>query len=670
MSQQIASLYASLGFNVDQSGLTAFRTEMQTLKKEFTEVLKDTANMNRRLKTLAGRLGQFNNLFNPQNITDWRKRLVTAIRHYSSVMYATRQQMVTFGQYVFDSERKLHWFENRLKSNINTLDTYRQHLEPVVLLLERLRGAAGSPLPRPSGGYGGGGSGQGTRHHTGQGGTSVGGGLLQAMGVGAFLRPMLPTGMGIGGMLGAGYGFRELVQAGREMQAMEMKLQAVSENAAVFNSNLEFVKKTSHDLALNVSEFGASYASIFQSAKRTAGVEQIQQMSEGMNKYFRTLQMTPEQIKGSLRAVSQMFNKEAVQAEELRGQLAERAAGVFEIFAKAAGTDVKGLQDLMKEGKVGSDIVLKAGVMMGEWADKQGTLSVALQQSAAKQEQFNNKLKEMSLLILKSGLDQALAALFGVLTPLVEIVGTGLAFVFKMLKGIYKTFKIFTDFAAENQLYTAIMLVGLAVSGLLLAFGRLAAVNTIVFFQMIANTIRLNALLWITRLRVLGIIGVFTYLLTQLDDFFVHGKEDNIFMTWYYTVQMLASELDLMFARLKYNMFMFKENPFDYTKSFFYDKRDDSQYSLPEKILRFFPNLVVDATKPIRDWREGLFTDTPAQAVQQNTPTPVNQNITVNIDASKTSPQVQSSIVNGNMDSFSKMVGTEVNNQMRLSPHR
>ena len=48
----------------------------------------------------------------------------------------------------------------------------------------------------------------------------------------------------------------------------------------------------------------------------------------------------------------------------MRGQLAERAAGVFEIFAKAAGTDVKGLQDLMKDGKVGSDIVLKAGVMM------------------------------------------------------------------------------------------------------------------------------------------------------------------------------------------------------------------------------------------------------------------------------------------------------------------
>lgn len=314
MSQQIASLYASLGFNVDQSGLTTFRTEMQTLKKEFTEVLKDTANMNRRLKTLAGRMGEFNRLFNPQNITDWRKRLVASIRQYSNVMNTTRQQMVTFGQDVFQSERKLNWFENRLKSNITTLDNYRQHLEPVVLLLERLRGAAGSPLPRPRGGYGGGSGGNQGGGTRGQGSGSTGGGLLQAMGVGAFLRPMLPTGMGIGGMLGAGYGFRELVQAGREMQAMEMKLQAVSESAAVFNSNLEFVKKTSQDLALNISEFGASYASIFQSAKRVAGVEQIQQMSEGMNKYFRTLQMTPDQIKGSLRAVSQMFNKEAVQA--------------------------------------------------------------------------------------------------------------------------------------------------------------------------------------------------------------------------------------------------------------------------------------------------------------------------------------------------------------------
>ena len=317
MSQQIASLYASLGFNVDQSGLTTFRTEMQTLKKEFTGVLKDTANMNRRLKVLAGRLGEFNRLFNPQNITDWRKRLVTAIRQYQNVMQSSRQQMTVFANDVEKSQIKLLGFETRLRSNITTLDKYRTHLEPVVLLLERLRAAAGSPLPRPRGGYGGGGGGQGGGGgHGGQGGAGggVGSGLLQAAGIGAFLRPMMPTGMGLGGLLGSGYAFREMVLAGRELQAMEFKLKAVSESADVFNSNLKFVKETSQALALNVTEFGSAYASIFQSAKRFAGVEQIQEMSLGMNKYFRTLQMTPDQIKGSLRAIGQMLNKEQVMA--------------------------------------------------------------------------------------------------------------------------------------------------------------------------------------------------------------------------------------------------------------------------------------------------------------------------------------------------------------------
>ena len=317
----------------------------------------------------------------------------------------------------------------------------------------------------------------------------------------------------------------------------------------------------------------------------------------------------------------------------MRGQLAERAAGVFEIFAKAAGTDVKGLQDLMEEGKVGSDIVLKAGVMMGEWADKQGTLSVALQQSAAKQEQFNNKLKEMSLLVLKSGLDEALAAMFSTLVPIINAVGKSIAFVLSLLKKIWTFFKAMGVYVKENPLSTIFMVAGLSVLALIPIVKALGLALSLVLGRAIISAGILNAAFLLMRTRILlvyGAVGGLIYLFSELEGYF-KGEEDNFLMTWYYTVQMLASELDLMFAKLKYNMFMFKENPFDYTKSFFYDKRDDSQHSILEKILRFFPNLVVDATKPIRDWREGLFTDTPAQAVQQNTPTPVENKFFLNL---------------------------------------
>lgn len=327
----------------------------------------------------------------------------------------------------------------------------------------------------------------------------------------------------------------------------------------------------------------------------------------------------------------------------------------------------------MKEGKVGSDIVLKAGVMMGEWADKQGTLSVALQQSAAKQEQFNNKLKEMSLLILKSGLDQALAAMFSALVPIVEVVGTGLAFIFKVINKVLNGFKALYNYTQEHPIASSVIA---TTSALVLLLPILKAVSGVFLAWAVRGLFALNALnagLLVTRARALlvkGAFGALFYLFTELDGFF-KGEENNFLMTWYYTVQLIISELDVLFAKMKYNIFMFKQNPLGYFKETFAPEQQE-----PMSFKKAMTMGGVDWAKYLYNYigdgiQNGFHNRIDAaQAVQQNTPTPVNQNITVNIDASKTSPQLQSSIVNGNMDLFSKMVGTEVNNQMRLSPHR
>ena len=634
MSQQIASLYASLGFNVDQSGLTAFRKEMQTLKEEFVEVLKDTANMNRRLKTMVGRLEQFNKLFNPQNITDWRKRLVASIRRYEQVMLDSRKQMTEFADDVFDAERKLHWFDTRLNTNITTLNTYRQHLEPVVLLLERLRGAAGSPLPRPSGGYGGGGSGQGTRHHTGQGGTSVGGGLLQAMGVGAFLRPMLPTGMGLGGMLGAGYGFRELVQAGREMQAMEFKLKAVSESSAVFNSNLKYVNETSQSLATNITELGQAYASIFQSAKTTESVESVQATTTGFLKYFKTLNMTPDEIKGSFKAIKQMYNKEKVMAEEITGQLGEKAAGVLQLFAGvAAGGDVKAFLKMMENGKVLADVVTKAGKAAGDWADKQGTLNESLQTSTSKQELFNNSLKKMSAAILKGGLDSALADMFTALVPIVEIVGTGLAFVFRIVAKVINGFKALYNYTQEHPIASSIIATTSAFILLMKYFGgwRLLLVNALVsLYRVIIGVGVLNKALLLTKVRLAAVWAAgaaLFYLFTELDGFF-KGEENNFLMTWYHTLQLLMSEFGVFFAYLKYQTFMFKQSPVGMLRNLFGDTERPSipssnPYSIEDKNTR--------GEELMRNFSKKLQIDTPASVAQQTVASPIENNVYVNL---------------------------------------
>ena len=547
----IASFYAEMGFHVNSTGLTAFRGEMELVKKEMALTL---AIISKTATSLKGMLKSFESMqgkFDAKSMASWRKSIAAAARAYVKVMNASNGVLHQVAQEASKSQIKLSNFEKRLNSNIVALNSYAQALMPVVLLLERLRGAAGSPLPRVGGGFrgganGGSGAGGGAPHPPSGAGAGGLGGMLAGAGLMSFMRPMLPTGMGIGGLLGSGYAFREIVTAGRELQAMEFKLKAVSESAEVFNSNLKFVKETSQGLALNVTEFGASYASIFQSAKRFAGVEQIQEMSLGMNKYFRTLQMTPDQIKGSLRAVGQMLNKEQVMAEELKNQLGERAAGVMDIFAKAAGTDVKGLFKLMQDGKVGSDIVLKAGVLMGEWADKQGTLSQALELSAAKQEQFNNKLKEASLLILKSGLDEFLASMFALGSKAVPVAAKAITGLMHSIKNLYKF--ITEGLLTFNTLFATT--IAAAVIGMTFLFtSTWVAFGNAALYAHAAWTS-----LSVLMLRVAAIIRPIALMLTALESVSILVDSlsgEDISNSW---IIELIAWVDLMFAKISYHM--------------------------------------------------------------------------------------------------------------------
>ena len=133
-------------------------------------------------------------------------------------------------------------------------------------------------------------------------------------------------------------------------------------------------------------------------------------------------------------------------------------------------------------------------------------------------------------------------------------------------------------------------------------------------------------------------------------------------MTWYYTVQMLASEMDLFFAKTKYNMSqMFAGEPEkqfldqfgdplrNYSDVPFSDKMkftlsDWWGYLKNDPIFKHFsgnssnsPAQAVQQNTPTgvgeRIRREGIGRDiiSPAQAVQQNTPTPVENKFFLNL---------------------------------------
>ena len=451
----IATFFAEMQFRVDSSGLTAFRNEMEVVKKEMGQTLAILHATSKALKNTLKDFGTLQHKFDAKSMQSWRKSIAAAARAYVKVMESSNGVLHQVAQEASKSQIKLSNFEKRLNSNIVALNSYAHALMPVVLLLERLRGAAGSPLPRVGGGFRGGGSGAGGAGNGGHGGagrppSGAGGGLLETAGIMAFLKPMLPMGMGLGGMLGGGYAFRELIGAGREMFAMELKMKAVSKSSEAFANNMKFVRELSQQLGLDLVGAGNAYAQIVVTAQEKMNPESMQKMFTGFNKYYATVHMTSEDQRLANLAIQQMFGKDKIQAQEARLQMGQRVTPFIKLLTEAAkeklGDKFTTFDDVMKRG------LLDPATLLPVVADKLtviantgGALAEALENSQVAQLRFNNSLKEFSYIVLKGGLDHALAVMFAYGSEAVPMAA-------KAIKGLFHTVKNLFTFLTEGLL--------------------------------------------------------------------------------------------------------------------------------------------------------------------------------------------------------------------------
>lgn len=450
----IATFFAEMQFRVDSSGLTAFRNEMEVVKKEMAQTLAILHATSKALKNTIKDFGKLQHSFDAKAMSSWRKSIAAAARAYVKVMESSNGVLHQVAQEASKSQIKLSNFEKRLNSNIVALNSYAHALMPVVLLLERLRGAAGSPLPRVGGGFRGGSSGAGGAGQGGHGGagrppSGAGTGLLETAGIMAFLKPMLPMGMGLGGMLGGGYAFRELIGAGREMMAMELKMKAVSKSSEAFANNMKFVRELSQQLGLDLVSAGNAYAQIVVTAQEKMNPEQMQKMFTGFNKYYATVHMTAEDQRLANLAIQQMFGKDKIQAQEARLQMGQRVTPFIKLLTEAAkeklGDKFTTFDDVMKRG------LLDPATLLPVVADKLtviantgGALAEALENSQVAQLRFNNSLKEFSYIVMKGGLDHALAVMFAYGSEAVPMAAKAFKELIHVVKNLFSFLKVAT----------------------------------------------------------------------------------------------------------------------------------------------------------------------------------------------------------------------------------
>lgn len=174
------------------------------------------------------------------------------------------------------------------------------------------------------------------------------------------------------------YTFQSALAAYQRVMEVGLKKEA-SQRAAQFvlgdegaKRATDFVKNLANSSGVDQIETLSSYAK-FSAGAGDMNTDQKESLFSNVIGTSRLMGLSTEEINGILKAFEQMASKGKIQAEELRGQLGDRMAGAFQLFARSLGMTTEQLDAAMKNGKVLSkDVLPKVSAEMGNMIAKAG----------------------------------------------------------------------------------------------------------------------------------------------------------------------------------------------------------------------------------------------------------------------------------------------------------
>lgn len=174
------------------------------------------------------------------------------------------------------------------------------------------------------------------------------------------------------------YSFQTALEAYKKIMEVGLKKEA-SQRAAQFvlgdegaKRATEFVKNLANNTGVDQIETLSSFAK-FSAGAGDMNTDQKESLFSNVIGTSRLMGLSTDEINGILKAFEQMASKGKIQAEELRGQLGDRMAGAFQLFARSLGMTTEQLDAAMKNGKVLSkDVLPKVSAEMGNMIAKAG----------------------------------------------------------------------------------------------------------------------------------------------------------------------------------------------------------------------------------------------------------------------------------------------------------
>ena len=433
MSNQIASMFASLGFKVDTTGLDNFNSKLREVRGNTVVAARNIGVLAEKLRSASAALDGVTTKLDKVSLKKANQNIADSYKSVASNVGLVEKALTSIQNNQKGITKALGRIHASVKAGEPLWDKYRatvratkEELVAVNGKMKELRANSAVSL-RVNQGRSGTGSSDNSSSTRQTNNNSMFGGMFGGRGEfsGGFFRSMLPAVALAGGLPSAGFAVKETVQAGRERIKMSNIMTASTKDAEEYAKAMEYVRAESNRLGQSTTEMGLGFAKVMQSVQGKLSLEKTQKIFTGFGELMTVMGNSADDQKGVYRAMTQMFSKGKIEAEE-EGQIAERGLPIKELIKKAAmevyKVDQKGYEKMRKAGAVkAEDVLPRVAELMSAMANKNNALDKALNQSVVKQQQFMNRLNDFAENIMTGGLDSMLSNIFDKLTSLVDI---------------------------------------------------------------------------------------------------------------------------------------------------------------------------------------------------------------------------------------------------------
>jgi hypothetical protein len=254
---------------------------------------------------------------------------------------------------------------------------------------------------------------------------AVAGGI--AGGISRLYGPALALGLG-------GYGLGALNQRNQQVVSAQLQSSAVVQQAGGTaeqgQASFEYLRSEGNRIGFNYLDASQDYNKLISGLTGAGfGVKDSQKVFSGFAELSRVNKLDKVTQNRLFRALSQVAGKDQLMAEELTGQIAEALPGGVALFAQAykrqtgqdlglgdvsanSSADIKRLLAATKNREVRGEILIAAGQIASERANKGGALTAASTASQAEQARYQNTVNDLAVVASNSGVEEGFARIF------------------------------------------------------------------------------------------------------------------------------------------------------------------------------------------------------------------------------------------------------------------